>query len=298
MTETLPLLQRRPEEFARANFALVVRRLADDLAFGSDNSLFVGSGLEYASSRPYQPGDPLRALNWRLTARTSQAFVKEYESLKRTCVYIVVDTSASMLVSSTPLAKIDLAGWIAGALGLLAQRRLSPVSIVSASARDDDTARRRKTASMLRHDLWEGLEPLRLRNYSGKGKLAHELREVADRAARASMIIAISDWHEAQAVGALKRAAQRHDCLAIHTVDPSEDEPPRVGFFRGRESETGNEFLGVPRLGSAAFAETKHELATSGVDYLRLRTDQPFIGPLRHFVSARGLKSGAGRRGT
>ena len=51
---------RKPDELARGDFEMVVRRLADDLAFGADNSLFVGGGLEYAGSRPYQPGDPVR----------------------------------------------------------------------------------------------------------------------------------------------------------------------------------------------------------------------------------------------
>ena len=46
-----------------------LRRLADDLAFGTDLSLFVGSGLEYAQSRPYAPGDPIKMMDWRLTAR-------------------------------------------------------------------------------------------------------------------------------------------------------------------------------------------------------------------------------------
>jgi len=59
-----------PESLARGDFDIVIRRLADDLAFGSDTSRLVGSGLEYASSRPYIPGDSVRLLNWRLTART------------------------------------------------------------------------------------------------------------------------------------------------------------------------------------------------------------------------------------
>ncbi len=106
---------------------MVVRRLADDLAFGTDDSLFVGSGLEYAQSRPYEPGDPVKQLDWRISAKTGKAFVKQYESLRRIAMYLVVDTSSSMSVSSGPLSKHDLAIWIAAALGLVAHRRLSPV---------------------------------------------------------------------------------------------------------------------------------------------------------------------------
>ena len=91
---------RPPNELVHADFEMVARRLADDLAFGSDTSLFVGSGLEYAQSRPYEPGDSVRQLDWRITAKTGKAFVKQYETLKRIAMFLVLDTSSSMSVSS------------------------------------------------------------------------------------------------------------------------------------------------------------------------------------------------------
>ena len=106
-----------PDELVHADFEMVVRRLADDLAFGVDTSLFVGSGLEYAQSRPYVAGDPIKMMDWRITARLGKPYVKEYETLKRTCLYLVVDTSASMCVCSTATTKHDIAVWIAAAVG-------------------------------------------------------------------------------------------------------------------------------------------------------------------------------------
>lgn len=142
-----------PESLARGDFDIVIRRLADDLAFGSDTSRLLGSGLEYASSRPYIPGDSVRLLNWRLTARTGRAYVREYEALKRTSVYIFIDTSASMAVRSVARSKHDLAIWIASALGLVAQRRMSPVALVGAGERTVALV-----ASLSRNDLWQSLE--------------------------------------------------------------------------------------------------------------------------------------------
>ena len=94
-----------PDELAHGDFEMVVRRLADDLAFGTDTSLFTGAGLEYAQSRPYEPGDPVKQIDWRISARTSRTYVKEYEALKRIDVNILVDTSASMSVGSTRITK-------------------------------------------------------------------------------------------------------------------------------------------------------------------------------------------------
>ncbi|MFO0826812.1 MAG: DUF58 domain-containing protein [Phycisphaerales bacterium] len=273
---------RPPEELAHGDFEMVVRRLADDLAFGTDASRFVGAGLEYAKTRPYAPGDTLRMFDWRVTARTGKPFVKEYDTLKRTNVYLVVDTSASMGVGSTPLNKHHLAVWIAAALGLVAQRRLSPVAVIGAGER-----RTRFVASLLQSDLWRALEPLRDESLVESTRLAERLGDLDVRAKRASVIVALSDLHDPNVVPALRHAAQKHDCIAIHLVDPAERGRLRAGFFRGQEAETGRSFLATGRTAWDSAASMATDLARSGVSYLRLQTDQPFLAPLRQFLAFR-----------
>jgi uncharacterized protein (DUF58 family) len=231
-----------PEELAHGDFEMIVRRLADELSFGTDNSLFVGSGLEYASSRPYQPGDSVRMLNWRLTARTGRPFVKEYEALKRTCIYILVDTSASMSVRSTDLSKHQIAVWIAAAVGFVGQRRLSPVALVGAGERVT-----RLVPSLLRNDLRRALDPLRLGTFAEFTRLAERLEELNARVPRSSVFVVLSDLHDPGALDAIRHASQKHECIVIHTVDPAETGALRAGFFRGRESETGRPFLAHSR---------------------------------------------------
>lgn len=278
-----PGLLRKPDELARGDFEMVVRRIADDLAFGSDNSLFVGGGLEYTGSRPYQPGDSVRMLNWRLTARTGQPFVKEYEALKRICVYIIVDTSASMAVSSQDLSKHELAVWIGSAIGLIAQRRLSPVAIVGGGTRET-----RVEPSLTRGDLWKSIEPLRTGDLGEGTLLADRLRSLTQRVDRASVFVVLSDLHDPDAVPALRHAAQGHDCLVLHTLDPAETGALGAGFFRGQESETGASFVAHGRARWIAAEAVQRELVRCGVDYLRLRSDVSFIPALRRFLATRG----------
>ena len=276
-----------PDQLAHGDFEMVVRRLADDLAFGTDHSRFVGSGIEYAQSRPYAPGDPIRSMDWRITARLQRPFVKEYDAPKRTSVYLVVDTSASMAASSTPLSKHALAVWIAAALGLVAQRRMSPVAVVGAGERST-----RLHPSLNRSELWHALEPLRASATRERTTLAAQLDRLSTRARRASVVVALSDLHDAGAIAALRHTAQRHDCISIHLADPAERGRLRGGFFRGEEAESGRSFVAHGGASWGFEGATRADLARAAVSYLRLQTDLPFLAPLRHFLSFRPLLGG------
>jgi uncharacterized protein (DUF58 family) len=280
-----------PDELAHGDFEMVVRRLADDLAFGTDLSLFVGSGLEYAQSRPYAPGDAIKMMDWRLTARVGKPYVKEYETLKRTCIYLVLDTSASMGVSSTVLTKHDMGVWIAAAVGLVGQRRLSPVALIGGGERET-----RLFPSLRRSDLWQALEPLRMGSLSESTRLAERLRMLDVRADRSSVVMALTDLHDPDVVPALRHMAQKHDCVVIHLMDPTEAGGLRSGFYLGQEAETGRTFIAHGRTRWNRTEELESEMIRGGVSCIRLRTDEPFVGPLRHFLTARAASLG-GRGG-
>ncbi len=277
---------RPPNELVHADFEMVARRMADDLAFGADTSLFVGSGLEYAQSRPYEPGDSVRQLDWRLTAKTGKAFVKQYETLKRIALYIVVDTSSSMSVASTPLTKHDMAIWIASALGLVGIRRLSPVAIVGGGQRET-----RVEVSLSQGALWRAMEPLRMRGQGESTQLGERIRSLEPRLARSSMLVVLSDLHDPDVGQRLRHAAQKHDVIVLHLEDPAERGSLRAGFFRGIESETGAMFLGGGTTRWRNHPQIVQELIGAGISYLHLSTDQPFIPPLRHFLASRNMLS-------
>lgn len=290
VTGNKPKQLRPAQELVHADFEMVARRLADDLALGSDTSLFVGNGLEYAQSRPYEPGDSIRQFDWRLTARTGKPFVKQYETLRRIAVYLAIDTSSSMSVSSIPLSKHDLAIWIASAVGLVGQRRLSPVAVVGGGERET-----RLEPSLAEGDLWRAMEPLRLHARGETTQLADRIRSLEPRLTRSSILVVLSDLHDPDLSGSLRHAAQKHDVIVLHLEDPAESKPLRAGFFRGIEAETGRMFLGGGTRRWRGQPKIVQELIGAGVSYLHLRSDLAFIPPLRHFLASRAAMSRGSR---
>jgi uncharacterized protein (DUF58 family) len=263
---------------------LAVRRLADSLRYGNDRSPFVGAGLEYAQSRPYQPGDPARAIDWRVTARTRRYHVKEYESPKQTPVHLVVDTSASMVVGSGPRTKYAVAVQVAAALALVALERVSPVGLTGAGDRA-----LRVEPSLSRDQVYRWMHLLRRHRADEGTTLGRRLLELAAGLPERTLIIALSDLHDPQAAPALAQLAQAHEVVAIQLQDPAETGLPGAGLLRAREAETGRLVVGPAARPLADPAELAQGLRRRRVDHLLLRTDGPVALPLRRFLDARGL---------
>lgn len=265
-------------------FELMVKRLADALSYGADPSRFLGSGFEYVQSRHYVPGDSIKSIDWKVTARTGRFHVKEYEATKRIDVHLVLDTSASMCVGSGKLTKYAWAVPLATGLALAAQRRLSPAGLHGAGDRD-----LRVTPTLSRGTILQSAHRLRHYRTDEGTNLGTALRQLLPSLGNRCLVIVISDFHDPDALKALKLAAQQHDLIALHLQDPAERGGIGGGIFRAEEAETGLSFVshgGSPWTNPEAL---RRELLMAGIDHLLLPLDQPIVPRLRHFLRYRNF---------
>ena len=265
-------------------FVLAVKRLADDLSYGSDRSPFLGSGIEYAQSRPYQWGDPVRSIDWRITARTGKPYVKEYEAPKRLPCHLLLDTSASMTVASGKRSKYALALQLAGGLAFACLDRVSPVGVVGLGGRD-----LRIEPSLSSERILQWLHQLRRFRYDEPTALGRRIADLAPSLTSRAVILVLSDLHDPDALPALKLLAQRHDCAVFQFQDPAEKGIGGAGFLRAREAETGRDFVTRARKTWVDPEEAAVQLRRSGIDHLVIETDKPFAARVRHFCRSRSL---------
>lgn len=267
-------------------FEVAVKHLANSLSFGQEESVFHGSGLEYAQSRLYVAGDPVKAIDWKVSARVGKLYIKEYQEPKQMPLYLLLDTSASMCVTSQPMSKYAWAVQIATGIALAAQANVTPVGLLGCGARELHV---RPTLS--RNVVMEWSHQLRHHDFLEDTSLAARAREVAPSLKRRTMVIVLSDLHDPEAFPALQVLAQEHDVIVLHLQDPAETGVRGAGLFRGVEAESGRAFVGHGRRAWVDAEGWKSELTRFGIDYLHLPTNEPILGKLRHFLGRRGFGS-------
>lgn len=271
-------------------FELAAQRLASSLVFGMEESIFHGSGIEYAQPRPYAPGDSIKLIDWKVTARTGKHFVKEYQEPKRMPVYVLIDTSASMCVSSQKMSKYAWAVSLGTGLALSAQSNMMPAGLLGCGEQQLHVK-----PTLSEGQIMQTAHRLRKHGFLESTTLGRRLRELAPSLKTRTMIIVISDLHDPDALSALKSVGQEHDCMVLHLQDKAERGVKGAGLFRGQEAETGWKFIGHGRKSYDHSAECKYELVRRGVHYQLLKTDEAILPKLQFFLRMRGRGSGEGR---
>ena len=274
------------------------RGLVDDVFGGEYHSAFKGRGIEFAEVRPYQIGDDVRAIDWNVSARAGEPYVKLFEEEREQTLFLVVDVSGSADFGSDR-AKRELAAEVCAVLGFSALRNSDKVGLVLATDRVERfvPARRGK-----RHVL-RVIRDLFVHQPQHRGTdLVAALDHVLHVQRRRAIVVLVSDFlvpaaADAALARALRVVAQKHDLVAVRLVDPREQALPAVGLLRVVDSETGAPALVDTSSARVreAFAERAERraaradavLSQARVDHVTLQTDQDYVEPLAAFFRHR-----------
>ena len=278
---------------------LRTKRLVNDSFAGEYHSVFKGRGMEFDEVRPYQPGDEIRTIDWNVTARMSQPFVKRYVESRELTVMLVVDASASGDFGSVQRFKREVAAELAAVLSFAATNNNDRVGLLIFTDRVElfipPRKGRRHILRMIRELL--AFEPL------GRGTdIGLALDTVTRLCKRRSIVFLVSDF-QAPAEDyrrPLYLASRRHDLIAVDLHDPLELEIADVGLLTLEDAETG-ELLWVDTGDSrwrAAFAANvaSHQqakldgLRKVGVDRIAVDTEHDYVDALTRFFQTRAKR--------
>lgn len=275
----------------------VARGVVEGFLAGLHRSPYRGFSVEFAEHRPYQPGDELRYLDWKMLARSDRLFVKQYEEETNLRAMLVLDVSQSMDWTGAPerrLTKRAYADRLTAALGLVLLRQRDATGLIAF----DDSVRAMLPARV-RFGQWNELVR-RLGGVAGGGGTAAEpaLRRVTDMLRRRGLVVFVSDllFDRALALLALRYLRHRgHQVVVFHVMDPAEATLEGPAEARFVDPETGATVVARPRELQRVYTETVRrevrawELACrrSGIAYHHVLTDTPFGHVLRRAVAAR-----------
>ncbi|RKZ17682.1 DUF58 domain-containing protein [bacterium] len=278
------------------------RRLVDEVFSGEYHSVFKGMGMEFREVREYVPGDDVRTIDWNVTARTGDPFVKIFEEERELTVVLCVDMSRSGWFGSGERSKVEVAAELCGVLAFSAIANKDKVGLVLFS----DTVEKFIPPAKGKSHVLRLIRELLTFEPAGHGTDLNEpLRLLGKVLKRKATVFLVSDFWSGPFETSLATVTRRHDVVGIRVRDPRETVLPAVGLVEWVDAETGREVL-VDTSSAATGAglrgrqrvhddQLERVLASSGVDLVDIDATASYVEPLRRFFLARGKRRGRGR---
>lgn len=235
-----PTTQLTPERMLRRLEWQVVRRLEGRLQ-GDHRTLLRGHGTDFRDLRSYEWGDDVRHIDWNVTARMDELFVREFMEDRELTAWLLLDRSPSMAFGAAERTKERVLCELAATLGQLFVRGGDRVGAVVYDGSELWTMPPRQGRAQVLALVRELLRPV-------QGGAVTDLGELLDRASRLarrrSLVVLISDFiSEPGWERSLLRLTERHEVVAIRLVDPREHELPDAGLLFVQDAETGEQLL-------------------------------------------------------
>lgn len=272
-------------------------RKVKDLFAGAYHSAFKGRGIEFEEVREYQPGDEIRQIDWNVTARLQNPYVKLFKEERELTILLVVDVSASTHLGSGLESKGELIAEIGAILAYAAIHNQDRVGLLLFSDQIELFLRPKKSP---RHVLRVIRELLYFQPKHQGTNLEEALTFLGKVQKKQTVCFVISDFLSEGFEHSLTLLAKRHEIIALHMYDPIEQALPNIGLAYMEDLEnqivklvdTQNETQRKEYAEKCLEQEKKIKKLCSniGVSYLPIRTNQSSVEVLRRFFKARRIK--------
>ncbi|REG81670.1 DUF58 domain-containing protein [Algoriphagus antarcticus] len=268
-------------------YEIMIRKVANNHLQGEYQSLFKGSGLEFDDLRPYQYGDDIRTIEWKVSAKGHGTFVKTFREDKEQSVFFLLDISGSQDIGQPGNKKIDQGKIIAGVLTLAAVFEGSQVGLISYSDQKEKLILPSKGSK-------QGVKMIRgifnHENNSLKTDLNSMFMFALNLIKRRAVIVIISDFIDEGYERPFRALAERHDVVAIQLTDPRESALPSLGIIpvfdkeKGKTTWVNTAFGSFSKKIADTFTSEREHLKDickkNQINYLSIDTTQDIVGPL------------------
>ncbi len=279
---------------------ITTRRAVQDTLAGGYHSLFKGRGMAFSEVRPYQPGDEIRAIDWNVTARMGEPFIKVFSEERELTALIAVDRSASQDAGFSPQAKAEVSAEIAALLVFSALENGDRAGLLLFTDRIERYVPPRRGK---KHGLRLITEVLAFRPQGRGTDLTSALGHLTTAQRRKAVVFVVSDFLAAGYENALAVMARRHDVVPVVVTDPVEEKLPELrGLWPVTDAESGETVLvdfedARTRTAYQAYAQERAAqrdriFRKLSLDAVRVRPGDDYVQPLAALFRARARRRG------
>lgn len=248
-------------------------RLSDELLSGSYHSHFKGKGMAFEDIREYYHGDDVRNIDWNVTARYNQAYVKQFSEERELNMFLLVDVSKSNDLEN----KRDYIASLGATLSYSANKNNDKVGLILFSDEIEkyvpSKAGRKHTLSIIETIL--NHEPK-----SSGTNINEALKFFNQIEKKRSIVFVISDFMDKDFKQGIKMVGRKHDLVLIQVLSPLETKLPKGAIFTFEDLETGETFVVDNSLKSL---ELGKDFGISGSNVIQLYTHEDYVKPLKLF---------------
>lgn len=275
---------------------LITRGMVKETLGGQYHSRFKGQGIEFDDFREYQAGDDVRFLDWNVTARMDEPFVRKYIEERELTVMLVVDVSGSGDYGSQEDSKRERAAEVAAVFAFSAVQNQDKVGLILVSDRVEHYLPARKGSA---HALRILRDILTIRPKSRKTQLAPALDLALERVAHRALVVVVSDFLTTDTAweASLRSVAAKHDVVAAQISDPREWQLPDSGRICLEDPESGEQFIvntshpAVRQKYAEAISDRQAALTRvlrkNGVERIDVRMDDDYAPAMKAYFRAR-----------